>query len=244
MAGVYDSIGLDEGYNKIAQAAALIMYSNNRLTHQPSKDLRCYSDDGYDGASSSNLSLLIKNDFSRLITDEIEDDGSGNEDCGHRSWILFAKRKRMGFGATKGSYALQVINPTKNNQPIPEYYSYPSKGYFPFQIIYKKWSFFITNENVDFSKAKIEMEANGKEIKCSSITRGVGYGDNCIIWSVKGLQDDVSYSYYSMEAKKKIFQKLNFLDSKIEVKISNVKVNNEIKDFEYEVQIFDPMEVN
>src|ERR1035437_5791777 len=45
MAGVYDSIEFDEGYNKIAQAAALIMYSNNHLTHTPSNNLKCYSDD-------------------------------------------------------------------------------------------------------------------------------------------------------------------------------------------------------
>lgn len=243
-AGVYDSIEFDEGYNKIAQAAALIMYSNERLTHQPSKDLKCYSDDGYEGASSSNLSLLIKNDFSRLITDEVEDDGSGNEDCGHRSWILFAQRKRMGFGATNGSYALQVINPTKNNKPIPEYYSFPPKGYVPFQVVFKKWSFFVTTQNVDFSKAKIEMQINGKQIKCSAITRNASYGDNSIIWTVQGLKDDFSYSYCSMEEKKKVFQKLNYIDSKISVKITNVKIDNQVKDFEYEVQIFDPMVTN
>jgi hypothetical protein len=248
MAGVYDTITLDENYNKLAQAAALIMYSNNILTHNPSSDLKCYSEDGDEGAGNSNLSLIIKNDFSRLITDEMGDDGASNGYCGHRSWILYSKRKKMGFGATLGSYALQVSNTTRNNKPVPNYYSCPSNGFVPFQIVYKKWSFFIPckndNETIDFSKTKVEMKIDNKQIKCSVLTRNGMYGDNSIVWTVGGLQDESAYSYYSMEVKKKVFQKLNLLDTKISVKITNVKIDNKIKNYEYEVQIFDPMTIN
>ncbi|MDQ3047007.1 MAG: hypothetical protein M3R27_05615 [Bacteroidota bacterium] len=242
-AGVNDSIELDDSYNNIAQAAAFIMYCNDRLTHEPSKDLKCYSEEGYDGASTSNLSLLIKGEFSRLITDQMEDDGSGNEECGHRSWILFPERKKMGFGATISSYALQVINGTKNKRQIPSYYSWPSCGFVPFQIVFKRWSFVIPNGNVDFSKAKVEMLVEGSIVKCS-LTHKLKQGDDCIVWQVQGLQNDFNYSYYSMDTKKKAFQKLNLMDKKITVKIYNDKQNNEVKDYKYDVYIFDPMEVN
>jgi hypothetical protein len=244
MAGVYDSIQFDNAQNTEAQAAALIMHANNQLSHSPTKGMKCYSEEGYQGAHTSNLSLLINGQYSRFITDQLEDDGAGNEKCGHRSWILFSQSGKMGFGATNTSYALKVINEARNENKIPEYYSWPPKGFVPFQLIYKRWSFYIPGRQVDLSKAKVEMLVDGKPVRCLPPVTNKQFGDNSIIWNVMGIESDYSYSYYSMDAKKAAFQKLNLFNKKILVKISNVMIGKETKNFKYEVSVFDPMEMN
>jgi hypothetical protein len=47
-----------------------------------------------------------------------------------------------------------------------------------------------------------------------------------------------------MEVKKKAFQKLNLLDQTVHVKIMNAKVDGIVKNFQYDVKIFDPNEIN
>lgn len=251
MAGVPDVIELNDSLNEVAQAAALIMYANNYLTHEPTKNLKCYSDIGYDGASTSNLSSLIKGEYSQIIADEMEDGGANNKDCGHRAWILKASTKMMGFGATIGSYALCVINRTTNHKPIPDFYSWPPNGYVPYQVVYNKWSFYIPEGEIDFSKTKIEMTVDGKPIRCSILSRNGNFGDPSITWNVSRLKEEFNYMFlskkenkfiaYSMDEKKKYFIKQQLLDKKISVKITDVKINNELKNFEYDVDIFDPM---
>ena len=65
-----------------AQKAALIMHSNNMLSHSPINTWLCYSADGREGAINSNLAMGV------VASDAVDafmiDNGSGNSAVGHR----------------------------------------------------------------------------------------------------------------------------------------------------------------
>ncbi|HET6992599.1 MAG TPA: CAP domain-containing protein, partial [Bacteroidia bacterium] len=151
LAGLKGNIYLDSSWNKYAQAAALIMYANNTLDHSPNASMKCFSQEGKIGASTSNLSLFSGVSIQQLITDEVEDGNLDNKDCGHRRWILFSKAYKMGFGATPQSYALRDFASDEEEQKdtssfhgtVPEYFAYPFRGYIPYETVFCKWSFAI-----------------------------------------------------------------------------------------------------
>lgn len=57
MAGVPGDITFSSVYSQKAQEAALMMSANNDLDHDPPSTWTCYTVDGYDGASHSNLHM-------------------------------------------------------------------------------------------------------------------------------------------------------------------------------------------
>ncbi|CAN5437880.1 hypothetical protein BH09BAC5_BH09BAC5_21370 [soil metagenome] len=259
LAGVNDNMVLDSSWNKYAQAAALIMFANNKLNHHPTSEMKCYTKDGEIGASTSNLSLVTDLSIQALIRDQIEDGGSTNNACGHRSWLLNSRAFKFGFGATPGSYAVRDFATSEEKDTstfhgnVPEYFGYPFKGFVPFQVVYGKWSFSVTKE-ADFSSAVVEVKSGDKKVNCAIVSRGKkNYGDMTLVWTISGIKDEFYYSaldnegnkyiYYNMNVKKKSFEELGLLNQKITVKISNVKVDGKMKSYTYFFTIFDPDEV-
>jgi len=55
MSGIPPVTAFKDEYNQRAQSAALMMSTNKQLDHTPPETWLCYSADGYEGASSSNL---------------------------------------------------------------------------------------------------------------------------------------------------------------------------------------------
>ena len=253
LAGIDDHIVLDSSWNKLAQAAALIMYANNTLNHEPDKSMKCYSEDGKKGASTSNLSTIVDQSIKELISDEIQDGGTSNNFCGHRRWLLNSDAVKMGIGATPGAYAVRVFEDFdeaekdtsvfRGNQP--EYFGYPFHGYVPYEVVYPKWSFAITNGTPDYKSATVSVTCGDAPLACTIVNRDhFGYGDPTLVWTVKGLKENFEYNYYDMAAKKTEFSKLNLLNKKVTVKISNVKVDGVAKNYSYSFTIFDPDEVD
>lgn len=248
LAGVHDDVYLDSTWCKYAQAAALIMYSNDELTHDPGAGMKCFSKDGKLGAQTSNLSSMTPESFKLLIADEIEDGGSSNAESGHRRWLLYSNALRMGVGVTPGAYAVRVLAPYEEKQKdtaayhgaVPEYFAYPFRGYVPYQLVYPKWTFAVPG-GADFAVAKVEATAGDKPLSCSVIGRSkLPFGDPTLVWTVKGIKEDFGYNYYDMATKKQEFEKLGLMNKKITVKISNVKVDGKMKSYSYSFSIFDP----
>lgn len=253
LAGVDDNVVLDSSWNKLAQAAALIMYANNELNHDPDKSMKCYSEDGKKGASTSNLSTIVDQSIKELISDEIQDGGTGNNFCGHRRWLLNSDAFKMGIGVTPGAYAVRVFQDFDEAEKdtstfhgkVPEYFGYPFHGYVPYQVVYPKWSFSVTNGTPDFSKALVSVFAGDVQLSCPVVNRDhFGYGDPTLVWTIQGLKEDYEYNYYDMTEKKNVFAKLGLLNKKITVKITNVKVDGVAKNYTYSFTIFDPNEVD
>jgi hypothetical protein len=249
LSGLSDNIVLDSGWNKYAQAAALIMFANNTVDHNPNPGMKCFSQEGKTGASTSNLSIFSGVSIQDLISDEVEDGGTtSNKDCGHRRWILYSQAYKFGFGATSGSYALRDFSTDAEKDTssfhgsIPEYFGYPFKGYVPYQSVFCKWSFAIPGGG-DFSQAKVSVIAGDKPIPTTIINRNTNnFGDPTLIWGINGLKEDFDYTYYDMTKKRAGMVTLGLLNKKVTVKISDVKVEGKMKSYSYSFTIIDPDE--
>ncbi len=241
LAGVHNQLQLDSNH-ATAQAAALLMFANNTLTHDPSPDMICFSKLAELGAGS-NLSFgtVI---FKEFVVDQIADEGGSNQSVGHRRWILNADARFLRFGATPNTYALDVFSNYSWNAPvltIPETYSYPGKGYIPYQLIFKRWSFSISGEG-SFSDATITVKKNGQTISVSNETWDNAYGDCSIIWEMNDLFDEDEYDVAEAN-KRAVFSKLGWLNTPITITIANVEIGDVKKNFTYNIIPFDPDEV-
>ena len=221
LVGLPENIILNNELNEKCQEAALMMHANSSLNHYPPIEWSCYSEDGYDAASHSNLAMGTHSSSS--ITAYIRDNGSGNYAVGHRRWILYSRANEFGTGSTSNYNALYVIASTVNAPENLSFISYPSPGFFPSQLVFDRWSFSIPN--ADFSNANIEMQKeNGTQIDLSLEELANGYGDNTIVWLPN-------------------FDIASVGDQKIKVIISNIS-NSPQNEYEYDVILMNDVNGN
>ncbi len=216
--GLNDNITLDVVKNQKCMQAALMMQANNALNHTPPNTWKCYTADGASAAGVSNLGLGYNS--TNALSGMMQDGGSGNTACGHRRWILFSRALTMGHGSTTGSMALWVIGGASPTPPagMPEFISWPPKGFVVATLVYPRWSFSIPS--ADFSAATVSMtDNNGNTLSCNIVSTVSGYGDNSIIWEPTGVITNSSS------------------DQKYTVTLSNVKIGADTKTFKYEVTV-------
>ncbi|MFO7682996.1 MAG: CAP domain-containing protein [Chloroflexota bacterium] len=229
MAGIPPVKGFDDTYNRLAQAAALMMSVNNALNHTPPTNWLCYSQDGYDGASSSNLYLGIYGPAA--ISGYMYDPGSGNTFVGHRRWILYPQTQQMGTGDVppqngyRAANALWVFDANNIWGPRPvtreAFVAWPPPGYVPYQLVYPRWSF--AYAGADFSGAWVTMTQNGQPVAVQVNPLANGYGENTLVWEPNG-----SFGGQSMS------------DVAVHVTIHNVSIDGQVHSFDYQVVVFDP----
>ncbi len=184
LAGINDSCVLDPELNKKCQAAALMMSANGDLNHHPPKTWKCYTQMGYDAASSSNLSL--GHSFEQAVLGQMEDFGSNNFSCGHRRWILNPYNTVFAHGSTESATSIWTFGSSNSklkktitfNQNIPV--CWPAANYFPNNLLAERWSFSLSS--ADFTKAKVTVTENGKPIKVKLEPFSNGYGQNTLVF--------------------------------------------------------------
>lgn len=187
-AGLFDSCILNKNYNQYAQAAALIMSANSHLTHSPAKSDKCYTENGYNGASHSNLSLGADGVYGMVI--QMQDDGASNTSVGHRRWILYPGNTVFGLGSAEGAMALYVLgneqiekfdkrNPFNSEK---EYVAWPAPGHFPEELLTTRWSFSMSG--VNFDKATVTITSNGVTKAGVVESRNGSYGLSTLVWNV------------------------------------------------------------
>ncbi|MBK8506398.1 MAG: CAP domain-containing protein [Saprospiraceae bacterium] len=158
LAGLPSSINFDNSLTAMCQQAALMMHSNNELSHEPPTTWSCFSTDGMTAAGTSNLALVAHS--SDAIALYMIDPGSNNGAVGHRRWILYSRAKDFGMGSTNRANALYVIH---NRIPPPEnmsFIAYPSKGFFPAPLLPDRWSISVPGGNFDLTTVSL-MDAGG-----------------------------------------------------------------------------------
>lgn len=229
MAGVPAIDGFKAEYNQKAQAAALMMSVNRALSHTPPPSWLCYSDDGYSGASSSNLYLMLYGPTA--ISGYVRDPGSGNYFVGHRRWILYPQTRYMGTGdippqsGYPGAQALWVFDRDNMWGPRPDtrepFVAWPPPGYVPYQVVYPRWSF--AYAGADFANASVTMTRNGQPIGVTVSPVVNGFGENTLVW-------ELSESIPQPPAH----------DISFDVTVHNVVINGQTQQFEYQVIIFNP----
>lgn len=110
IAGISADVKLNNQYMKLTQAASLLNYANNELSHFPAKPKNMSNEMyelGADGASSSNIAWSSRSGWSltdAIINAWMEDGDDYNIDrIGHRRWLLNPYMAETGFGVVDGS---------------------------------------------------------------------------------------------------------------------------------------------
>lgn len=194
MVGLNDNTTLDPSKYGMYQDAALMMKANSALNHTPPDTWICYTQNGYSGASTSNLALGVH--ASNAVTLFINDPGASNTSVGHRRWILHSAKTQFSYGSTNSSMSLGVIGVAGGNTKIPAFIAYPPNGYIPQTLTFPRWSFGIAG--ADFSAATVTMTGDSGNIPVTIISAGGNYGDKTIVWEPQGIvtnsNADVSYT--------------------------------------------------
>jgi len=115
--------------DQAAQACALMMDANNMLSHDPPTTWLCYTQQGHDGASSSNISSGpgVSSVDGYLID-------TGNETTfGHRRIVLSNKLGPIGLGATGMGGASCMQNLSGTGTAGKMWVAWPPPGPFPIQ---------------------------------------------------------------------------------------------------------------
>jgi hypothetical protein len=238
MAGIPDGVTFFTGsgsYSEKSQEAALIMSSNNSLSHFPPSHWDCYSADGSEAASSSNLHLGHYG--WNAIDGYMIDNGSNNSVAGHRRWILYPQTQLMGtgdvpaVGSARNTNSLWVFD-SHAFDPRPStrdtFVAWPPPGYVPYQVVPPRWSF--AYPAADFSNATVVVTQGGQSVNVDLEPISNGFGENTLVWVMAGLNPANFYEAWPAPV----------ADTSYNVSIENVHINGTPTDFNYQVSIFDP----
>lgn len=216
--GLHNTVSENETKSEKAQQAALMMKSNGTLDHFPPDSWKCYSTAGDEGAGNS---LLTQTRNAEAVDSYMRDAGSANGPVGHRRWLLWPRLQEIGVGNTDNTNAIWVLgNAGTPPSDAPEFISWPPKGYTPKQFAYPRWSFSIAN--ADFTGTSITMkDQNNQSVAITIEELDNAYGDRTIVWvpsiNVNSLTEDATF----------------------QVSLTNVGIGDELKDYDYNVILFD-----
>ncbi len=235
------SITYDYAREDEMMQTALILAANNILTHYPEPNTDCYSDIGAVGAKTSSLEMGVrqnKYDYSpaESITNMVHDKlNLFAGDVGHRLWMLNPFLQKSAYGSvnapsfkdTRFPYVVgtsyKVVYPFNHATTAPlgviayPYHNYPAKYYMPGSIlsisILTDQKNFFANRNVDYAKATVVVteRSSGVKQKISNIR-----------YENIGVPNHIQFSFDDL--------KLNVI---YDVKLSNVLVNGQPKEYSY-----------
>ena len=215
-----------------AQAAALIIRANRSLNHIPDSRFTCYTKAGKE-ASTGNIGITNQDIGMKFVLASVkkfmQDEGKHNLDAGHRSWFLYAGINKIAVGGTHSSVTIWWEE--KKYPPfteVPEFVSWPPKGYVVSELVFSRWSFQVHTHKVTARRAVLSMQekATGKPVALKILYRRKASG---IIPSI--LFTWVPSISYPQNQKEEITYVVN---------IKDVLVQNELRNFTYEVTIITP----
>ena len=230
MAGIPARITINAEYSRKAQAAALMMSANGKLSHSPPTDWLCYSAEGAQGAGSSDLYLGVSGVPS--IDGYILDPGDNNGAVGHRRWILYPPTRQMGTGDIPPSpnhpranalWVFDTFETRSNLTPVRDgFVAWPPPGYVPNTVVYARWSF--SHPSANFISATVRMSRDAQTIPLNLENISNGFGYNTLVWRPYNLQSWEDWPVPNGAA-----------DTRYSVTIDNVLIEGEMRSFSYDV---------
>ena len=195
LVGLNDNTVFDASLHSRFQEAALMQSANTSsgLDHYPPESWDCYTEEGYNGSSSSNLST---GHSTNAITAFMVDQGSNNVNVGHRRWILHSQKTQFSYGTTNIRMSLGVFGGNGNTMELPPFIAYPPAGYIPYQLRWPRWSFGIPGAT--FSGATVSMTGPNGVITCNVISTQNGFGDNTIAWEPQNITFGAEEATYTV----------------------------------------------
>jgi hypothetical protein len=194
-----------------------MMRAKNDLSHDPDPAWPCYSDDGHDGASHSNLYLGVSG--AAAIVGYVDDGDVPS--LGHRAWVLDAPATVFGSGSTGETNALYVVtNAPRASVPSELSVAWPPAGFVPWQWVFKDWSVEAAGSGptIDFQNAQVTVTADGQPVPVSGVR---------VLGSTLAWQPDVAESLRSG-------------DHVLHVSVSGATADGQPYPIEYDVNAFAP----
>ena len=222
MAGVSSNVVVTPANNAKAQATALILAAERRLSHNPPPTWKCWTQLGVEGAASNESSGT-----GVAALDGLMYDGS---EVGHRRIMLNPDASATGFGSIPsnpdGGTALTHFVEVKpgGRAPRDTFVAWPPSGFVPYQVVYPLWSFVLRGG--DFSNSTVTMTRNGAPIG-STITSRTDFAGPGIVWTTDLVAQGATWPKPAA-------------DDRLAVRVANVVVNGVPQVFDYAVTVFDP----
>lgn len=225
----------DESGDAEVAACALTCVSKRMLSHYPSDDWPCYSQDAADGCGSSNLNLQWNTAPDKYSTAGIVDGFIRDENVaavGHRRWFLDPWLQRTAFArvddyddrytaaAMKVSWGDSGLGSVGLQDGFVAYpfHDYPEalyndKAHMSFTVVADKSSKWKNKEQIVFSAPTVFVkDEGGTSIPVTDIGHdNQGYGvPNCLWFKAvptrKGVRYDVTISGISVNGKPMVYQ--------------------------------------
>lgn len=231
-----------------AQAAAMMVAASydpltgrlDGMSHDPDPTLPFWSPEAWNAAANGNLAFGVfgPTAISEYVIEELKANATTSEWnflVGHRRWILASDATDFATGDYPGesaqrppTNALYVIQNKDERLPLPShpFVSYPPAGFVPANINGRFWS--LKHKNADFSLAQVSVTtASGSPVPISSVTRSVAFGEPAIIWQMNGTAASNQTSS----------------DRSYRVKVSGILLAGIPTTHEYEVTLFNPLQL-
>ena len=218
------SVVYDHSGDVQTQRSAFMMSVNSDIDHFPSESWACYSWEGAEGCSSSNLFMRWGFDCDNAVGPEDDIDGWLNDEgvpsLGHRRWLIDPFLQKVSYGSAYGaplvpaSYpwaqgsTLQVIHEEKNDPSgmANDFVAFP-QGEYPAEAFEIGWylSFGAVisksnkweNSSVSYADAGVLVkDPGGASLPVHSVNWNTeNFGlPNMLQWRVDGLQHSVAYT--------------------------------------------------
>lgn len=248
MSGLPGNVVFDPVNNARCQQAALMMAAARTVSHEPPHSWKFYTREAALAAAHGDLNLDWRGDQGPgAINRYMDDPGDHNACVGHRRWLLAPSVTTMGAGVvpanggnhpgvnvtwvTDGAPRLIEVadNAPLNPVPAAPAVSWPPVGFVPANLVYSRWSFAVPC--ADFRRAVVEVSKEGRVIPVAqerplfqSAADGSGpcLGANTLVWTLPG--NVVSRAE----------------DETYRVRLTNVIVGGQAREFTYTVTSIDP----
>jgi hypothetical protein len=180
-----DAVTLNQENSALAQAAAVIMHANRRLSHTPDRSWACWTPEGEEGATS-NLALGIDHPAD-AIDGYMIDYGDNNRAVGHRRWFLLPNLADVGVGHHGIGNAVWVRG-RSNTRNVPEFVGHPAPGFYPLQGIQKteRWSLSIPGELPEGAIVSARVTRPNGAVVSGGYVGQKGAGQDAVVIDVPG----------------------------------------------------------
>jgi hypothetical protein len=177
------AVATEAGRDRQAQACALMMEAEGSLSHEPGTDWACYSAEGADGASSSNIS---GGPGVSSIEAYMVDNGNATT-IGHRRWTLSNSLGPIGLGSTGPGGSSCFQNLSGSGRAGKMWMAWPPPGIVPLQafgtgrstIDDTGWN--IQSDNINLAGAVVTVTAGGTNMPVTVTQLMGGYGSRYAI---------------------------------------------------------------
>ncbi len=175
------AVGTDANKDSSAQACALIMDANNKLSHSPPSTWACHSASGAAAAGKSNIASTAG---VKAVDLYIADPGNETT-MGHRRWILNNKLGPIGLGSTSSYSCMHVIGGSGYGNNV--WTAFPPPGPVPAGLFTASYAsvdstgWTIQSESINLASAKVTITEGGQNKPVTVATLQSGYGSKYAI---------------------------------------------------------------